>query len=456
MIATDKLKVTRPLLFVAWSRAFMVNVSKKNRVGIIAWVFILSLFFVTFFVQAVEFNVTLPACFDALDNDDDALVDYPADSGCTDRADNDEFEPVATVLVAPVLPEPTENKNTIGTIADNIQNSKTYQVIDKQVLNNPRVEKATTQVAAPIIVTAVAVNTVTAVATAGVSMASILTYLQGFLTQPFLLFTRRRRAQWGIVYSSLAKVPIDLAVVRLFSIPAGGAGVSAGRLLQTRVTDKQGRYLFIASPGTYRMEVAKSGFLFPSVYLKDKASDVDFVDLYHGGPLTVTDSSTIIRPVPIDPVEKAETSKEVLSRKRKRIFQTSLAYSGPIFAVVSVVITPTLTTIALFGFQLLMLGLFKRLAQGSKPRSFASVRDAQTGKPIVFAVARIFDSTFNKLLETQITDKDGRYGFLVGQGTFYITVEKPGYEPYRSGTMDLTKAESAEIVKRDIRLRTNS
>jgi len=68
-------------------------------------------------------------------------------------------------------------------------------------------------------------------------------------------------------------------------------------------------------------------------------------------------------------------------------------------------------------------------------------------------VARIFDVAFNKLLETQITDKSGRYAFLVGHGVFYITVEKPGYGQYRSGTLDLARAGSEEAVKKDIRLK---
>lgn len=400
--------------------------------------------------NAVEFEVKLPACFDALDNDDDLLIDYPDDPGCTDRTDNDELEPIAVAL-APIISEPV--KETMAKAVVKIQTSKTYQALDKKVLNNPVVEKANTQVVAPIIVAAAAANTASAVATAGVSLASIFTYLQGFLTQPLLLFTRRRRKQWGMVYSSLAKVPIDLALVRLFSIPAGTTDPSVGQLLQTRVTDKQGRYLFIASPGTYRMAIAKPGFTFPSAYLKGKTADFEFVDLYHGGPLTITTSSTITRSIPLDPVEKTQTSGEILSRKRKRFIQTGLAYSGPLFAIVSVAITPTLTTTALLGFQFLMLGLFKRLAQGSKPRAFARVRDGQTGKPIAFAVARIFDSTFNKLLETQITDKDGRYGFLVGRGSFYITVEKPGYVSYHSGAIDFTKPGSEEVVKQDIHLK---
>ena len=45
---------------------------------------------------------------------------------------------------------------------------------------------------------------------------------------------------------------------------------------------------------------------------------------------------------------------------------------------------------------------------------------------------------------------------MVGRGTFYITVEKPGYAPYRSEIMDLTKAEASEIVKRDIKLKPGS
>lgn len=404
----------------------------------------------------VEFTVSIPACIDALDNDSDSLTDYPNDPGCSSPADEDEYQapPPVTAPVsvpAPDLPPPPSPVPVVQTVEKTVAKvvaSKPYQFVEKKVIRNPRVQTVNKTVAAPVIVVAAAANTVTAVASTGVSLASIFTYLQGLLTQPLLLFVGRRRKDWGLVYSSLTKLPVDLALVRL--IESG-----TKRLIQTRVTDKQGRYLFLADQGTYEIEVQKSGFTFPSSYLKNKTQDLDLIDLYHGGPVTVTAKSTSLTyPIPLDPKERTETPAQVLSLRRKRTLQQGLAYAGPVFALISVTLTPTLTTTALLVIQFLFLGLFRRLAtRGKPPHSWGEVSDDTDGQPLSYAVARIFESHFNKLLETQITDKLGRYAFLVGRGTFYMTIDKPGYLPYKSELIDLSRVEHQELVKRGVRLR---
>ena len=48
-------------------------------------------------------------CSDGIDNDDDGLVDYPDDPGCTDALDNDETDPAANANPdAPVLSSPSD------------------------------------------------------------------------------------------------------------------------------------------------------------------------------------------------------------------------------------------------------------------------------------------------------------------------------------------------------------
>ena len=211
-----------------------------------------------------------------------------------------------------------------------------------------------------------------------------------------------------------------------------------------------------ANPGTYRLEVVKPDYLFPSVYLQNKQSDLDFAELYHGAPFAMSSRSALTYPIPMDPKEKGETPKEVVRRGRVRAIQKTLAYSGPLFAIASVAITPTLTTTALMAGQFILLGVFRRFAQAAAPKTWATVRDAVTEQPLSFAVVRIFDSNYNKLLETQVTDKHGRYAFLVGRGSFYVTTDKPGYASYRSEIIDLTLPGSQEIVKRDIRLKRSA
>ncbi|MBI4135723.1 hypothetical protein HY477_03255 [Candidatus Uhrbacteria bacterium] len=323
-----------------------------------------------------------------------------------------------------------------------IQESRAFKVVDARVINNPVVEEISVKVASPIVIATAAANVV-----AATNFANLILYLQAFFTQPFLFLARRRRKEWGQVYSSLTKLPVDLALVRLYES-------ATGRLVRTRVTDREGRYLFLADPGAYKLEVNKAGFNFPSDLLKGKESDVDFTNLYHGGPLAVSEkNTTIAKTIPLDPIEQDETPRSVIWRQRKRKLQKTMAWSGPVLAMGVVIIQPTPMTVGLLGLQFGLLGVFKRLAHGRVPRSWATVKDARTGRPISYAVARIFDTQFNKLLDTQVTDSYGRYAFLVGKGQFYITIDKPGYTAYKSEPLDLTRGGLSDIVKRDIALK---
>jgi hypothetical protein len=85
-----------------------------------------------------------------------------------------------------------------------------------------------------------------------------------------------------------------------------------------------------------------------------------------------------------------------------------------------------------------------------KPKKLGKVFDAITNKPLPRAVVRIFDAKFNKLLETQITDSRGRYGFLVGKNIFYLTGEAKGYDANKMPDMDLTKGEG--VIDKEIPL----
>ena len=73
--------------------------------------------------------------------------------------------------------------------------------------------------------------------------------------------------------------------------------------------------------------------------------------------------------------------------------------------------------------------------------------------PLANTIARIFDKKFNKLLETQVTDKTGKYAFLVGKNEYYVVFERPGYEKQTSNTIDLTKTmEPVSVVGFDVEL----
>jgi len=279
-----------------------------------------------------------------------------------------------------------------------------------------------------------------------VSLANLLPFLYGLITQPLLLLGRRKRKKWGVVYNSLTKMPIDLAVVRLVE-------AQTGRVIRTRITDKDGRYFFMAKPGLYKIEVRKPGFIFPTVHLRDSQEDFQYIDIYHGEIIKVSEASRqITANIPLDPVAAAEKPKKLIIRSYLRRAQKFIASLSVLVAFALLIINPSWFMLGYFIVQLLILALFWRLARPPKPKGWGIVYDKKNKKPIANAIVRVFDSQFNKLLETQVTDPQGKYSFLVGNNQYYTTYEKPGYLGKKLAPIDYRKMKEKSMIAYDVGL----
>lgn len=301
------------------------------------------------------------------------------------------------------------------------------------VIDNPFVEDSARTVATPVAV-ATAVANVTTAATATATAVPYMLYVYSFLAHPTLLIARRRRKKWGVVYNALTKLPVDLAIVRLID-------AKTKRIIRSMVTDRDGRYFFIVPPGEYSLAVAKPGYNFPTGYMKHEKDDGAFIDIYHGEAVAVTSGGTVTSNIPLDPVGAEKTPRRVVAEVFARKAQKGIGLLSIGAMLVSAIINPTAIMLALFFGNIVMYAIFRRLAIKKRPRNFGLVIDQETGKPLKSAVARIFESKFNKLLETQVTDDRGRYAFLVGTNVYYVTFEKPGYQKDQRGPVNLVKTE---------------
>ncbi|MFA6255020.1 MAG: polymorphic toxin-type HINT domain-containing protein [Patescibacteria group bacterium] len=363
-----------------------------------------------------NFRFLLTQCLDGLDNDRDGLIDFPADPGCTKPTDNSELN-----------------------FAEVIKNVQAF--LQDKILDNPQVEQ-TNRIAAPILIATVAINTF-----ATFSFFNFLSYLQFFITQPFAALFRRKRKKWGVVYNSLTKQPVDLAIVRLYQ-------KENNRLIQSRVTDKLGRYLILAEPGRYYLSVTKPKFDFPTRYLKDKKEDVKFLDLYHGETIEVTNQKAeITANIPLDPQEDTKPVKKIIFQYYLRKVQYAAAFSAVPLATVSMIISPGFLTFTMFGFHCLLYVLFRRLGYQKPPKNWGIIYDQNNKKPLARAITRIYDKQYNKLLETRLTDARGRYSFLVNNNVYYVTAEKLGYEPHKTEAIDLIAKAKEAIVGLNIGLK---
>jgi hypothetical protein len=82
-------------------------------------------------------------------------------------------------------------------------------------------------------------------------------FAAGFAYALFLgvkvVFEVRFRPSHGVVLDAITRVPVDLAVVRLYE-------EKTGRLVVTRATDDHGTFFVLPAAGSYRVEVTKQGY----------------------------------------------------------------------------------------------------------------------------------------------------------------------------------------------------
>ncbi len=305
----------------------------------------------------------------------------------------------------------------------------------KIVVDNPVVEKTNEVVATPILATAAVANVVAT----GFELSQVLLFLRLIFSQPFLLYKRRKQKQWGVVYNAYTKQPLDLAAVRLINAQTGG-------ITQTQVTDAEGRYFMSGDPGSYRIEVQKSGFNKMSEYLKNFSEDRRYVNLYHGEEFKVeSEPKELNYSIPLDPELETKSTAKLIAEYTRVGIQKGVSLVGIIATIISLIISPKLFIAALLILHLIIYLFIYRISVKKRKNTVGYITDLTTGKPIGKAVVRVFDSMYHKLVGMAVTDRRGRYAILVGPSTYYITVEKKGYRLYESKVIDFSSEKTGGI-----------
>ncbi len=309
------------------------------------------------------------------------------------------------------------------------------------VLQSPESKAVTVNAVAPSIVTVATVNAMVAI-----PWWNLIYYLQSLFTEPLAWLFRKKRKGWGTVYDSITKQPVDLAAVRLLD-------ADTKKVLQTRITDGSGRYNFLIGRGRYLLEVNKVGYDFPSSVLSHVHEDKMYVDLYHGQAIESAreDDGLIVANIPLDRKEVTITDQQAIKKAFRRHFQERLSILGPIISLISYILFPGWLTGILLVAHILLYLLFRRLAIGKMPKSWGVVYKYKTKHPLSNAVVRIFSPEYDRMLDVQVADAHGRYGFLAGNNTYYLTGSKDGYQEYKTDVFDLSKTKE-EVVGKDLPL----
>lgn len=264
------------------------------------------------------------------------------------------------------------------------------------------------------------------------------------------LFRKKRSEPWGVVYDSVTKRPLDPAyVIAKIKESTKSKGEA--------ITDLDGRYGFLLSPGEYIIEANKTHYKFPSEKLKGRNRDEFYENLYFGDSFRVREGGVVHYNIPLDPLEFdwnefAKTQDGVFRIYSKNqnirlwIFNI-IFYVGLIFSVLSFAITPTAMNAFVVGIYV-CIAAFQIFWKAT--HTVTRIVSKTTGKPIPFALVRVWLSGVNTVVKKTVADEFGRFYFLVSPGTYFVTIDQKQpdgsyLEVFRTKDMNLKRG----VVKED-------
>ncbi len=313
----------------------------------------------------------------------------------------------------------SQARSTINSIKEILEKINPLIKQINEIIDNPEIESIAKNIVAPIATTAAVAMTISLLWT------NLLVLLRFLFLEPLRFFGLRRPKAWGEVYNSLTKLPIDLAIVRLVDN-------MKNMVVESKVTDQFGRYFFLPKFGDYKLEVIKNGFIFPSLIMWGSTNDDEKGEIYRGDTLNINDENKAITiNLALDPREELVDSKLIRQLKRKKLYKKLNilgSWTGFIATTIAFIVKPTILIASFIGIHLLVQFIIKRFAKPKKPKSYGSIKDKNTGKPIKDVIVRLYSKQYNKLISTQITENKGTYAFMVGRGQYYLTYEKAGFE----------------------------
>lgn len=338
-------------------------------------------------------------------------------------------------------PEPTttpvvDTLPDTGTQVDsNIPIVRTFQEnivsIEERLINSE-----TTPEFVKSIVTTLGLPTATAVGFSLAFLPAILTLIPLILS-PQLLFLLlgavfgEQKNVWGIIMDSKTKKPIPFAVVRLFEQN------STAQITQ-KVSDLEGRYGFVLSEGKYRIEVSQSGY---ETFKKDIDIETD-EELFTEDIMLEKESYAN----PLKAFTRAFSDLKGLTFK----YSIYLVAIGFIFSILSLIIQSSFISQLLFIFYAATLLLYVYI-RFKKNRTWGVILDSKTGLRVSGATIRLFDPK-NSLADTQLSDTQGRFGFLADPGKYSLLVSASGYSFPSNKQSDLNpNEENKKLLDVDVK-----
>ena len=231
--------------------------------------------------------------------------------------------------------------------------------------------------------------------------------------------------KYGYVYDSISKKPISGAIVRLFKDKT---------LLGTAVTNNSGFFYMNPPKGEYYISVVHPEYSFPSEILSKINSDGEMRNLYFGKTFTSTGNESIRLCIPLD---KLNNNKKIhfFSKLSQQILDKIVSINVILFSIL-IIATIIYMVIGYWEvdfeniFQIVYSTIFvsAQLTLIYRAKNIKGKVIDKKGKPIEGVKLILLDSEFKQLKDSTVTDKEGKYLFIVPKGDYAIIPIHNNYE----------------------------
>jgi len=263
-----------------------------------------------------------------------------------------------------------------------------------------------------------AIATITVIAPTAIVGTTVTIIELPLLIQRFIfgilgfLGIRKKGKNFGYVYDSITKSPLSLAIVRFYN--------KAGQLIRTEITNSYGQFNSTIDDGEYKLVISKAEYKFPSKIILGN-TDGPIANIYHGQTSKFNSKDISNLSIPMDP---RGISIKVGTYKLKKLLLFTWNTIGFLLFAVGFIqsimhLRNTLTTLnmAIF-FVYLILLVILILKINPFRRSLGIVyKNKKKMSGIKIILKKLGE---DKILDHRVTDKNGKYTFVVPHGSYKI------------------------------------
>lgn len=234
---------------------------------------------------------------------------------------------------------------------------------------------------------------------------------------------KKRKNDWGLVYDADNGLAIPNALITLHD-------ADTKRLIETTISNKEGRYGFIARKGKYFIKVKKQNYEIASSNIVVRQG-LKYQNNYFGETIIISEEEQVILAnIPmrsLDSLNNNAKKVNILSTVEKYliIFNWPLISLGTIVSVLALYYSPNIVNLIILIIYI-PLWIFQ-IDHRKKIKAFGLVLDSADMKPVDLALIRVFNQSNNMLVRTVASDLKGHYAVLVSKGRYDIHCNKPGF-----------------------------